>query len=171
MQLRNIMLDAQYEEQLSTQSRELISQAIRSIHLHKVIAPALSQYDFILQDRGILSGLAYGEICGNDIKWLIEMADMISRASLDVHFNQVYDGVFFLTGDVTQGLQRAKSSKQEFAAGDAIENKGVDFMHRVYKSMYRNSEAFPTHYIPTQDVSINEVSKEIISLIMPSIIV
>jgi dTMP kinase len=171
MQLRSLMLDAQYEEQLSIQSRELISQAIRSIHLHKVIAPALYEYDFVLQDRGILSGLGYGEICGNDINWLIDMADRISLSALDVHFNKVYDGIFFMIGDVEQGLMRARGSKQEFSTGDAIENKGVHFMKNVYKSMYRNSEAFPTTYISIDNKSIDEVSKEIISHIMPSIIV
>ena len=36
MELRNIMLNAKYDEQLTTSSRELISQAIRSIHLEQV---------------------------------------------------------------------------------------------------------------------------------------
>jgi dTMP kinase len=74
MELRNIMLNAKYEEQLTRTARELISQAIRSIHVEKVIKPAYGKYDFIVQDRGILSGLAYGEACGNDIGWLESLA-------------------------------------------------------------------------------------------------
>src|SRR5271167_1025736 len=75
MQLRGIMLDKQYDEQLTAPARELISQAIRSIHLEKVVFPALSEYDFIVQDRGILSGLAYGTACGNDEKTINFLAD------------------------------------------------------------------------------------------------
>jgi dTMP kinase len=56
MELRKIMLDSQYESQLTMTARELISQAIRSIHLERVVIPALSEYDYIIQDRGILSG-------------------------------------------------------------------------------------------------------------------
>ena len=67
MQLRAIMLDKQYDGELTIPARELISQAIRSIHLNSVIIPALDKYDFIVQDRGMLSGLAYGTACGNSL--------------------------------------------------------------------------------------------------------
>src|SRR5512135_1519125 len=51
MELRGIMLDAQYESQMTMVAREFISQAIRSIHIEKIILPALQEYDFIIQDR------------------------------------------------------------------------------------------------------------------------
>src|SRR5665213_3054416 len=68
MQLRGIMLDNQYDAILTKPAREFISQAIRSVHLERLIIPSLYEYDFIIQDRGILSGYAYGAGCGNDIK-------------------------------------------------------------------------------------------------------
>ena len=67
MTLRGIMLDNQYDSQMTRPAREFISQAIRSIHLEQVIVPNLYKYDFIIQDRGILSGYAYGTACGNNV--------------------------------------------------------------------------------------------------------
>ena len=99
MQLRGIMLDNQYDDQLTQNARELVSQAIRSIHLEKVIRPAMNKYDFIVQDRGILSGLAYGEACGNDIGWLETLADCVSEPMTSSHngfYNELYTRTIFL---------------------------------------------------------------------------
>ena len=68
MELRELMLSNEYTDDLSTLSRELISQAIRSIHLKKLIEPELESgyYDYIIQDRGMLSGFVYDLACGVD---------------------------------------------------------------------------------------------------------
>ena len=70
MEQRKIMLDDKYSSQMSLKGRELQSQSIRSNHLVKLIKPALDEYDFIIQDRGLVSGLAYGEACGNPLEFL-----------------------------------------------------------------------------------------------------
>jgi dTMP kinase len=163
MALRGIMLDQQYDTQLTKTSRELISQAIRSIHLEKVVLPALEEYDFVIQDRGILSGLAYGEACGNDIHNLYSLTKLIAGEIDDIY--NIYDHVIYLKGDVTKGLNIAKSSKQEFAAGDAIEAKGLDFMQEVSYNMDRFSNLFNTTNITVDGKNIEQVQAEILSVI------
>lgn len=129
MDLRKVMLDASFD--LPRPARELISQAIRSIHMEKVVKPALLTHDFIIQDRGILSGLAYGEACGNELP---QLQNLIKYALGDFNDGQilnVYDKVIVLMGDAKKGLARAQAAKQEFEGGDAIESKGNDFMVHV----------------------------------------
>ena len=159
MQLRGIMLDNQYDEELTVTARELISQAIRSIHLEKIIVPAMSEYDYIVQDRGILSGLAYGEACGNDPMWIAQLIKKITPPSLS---RVIYDDVVYLIGDVDTGLQNAKASKQEFAAGDAIEKKGITFMKQVDANMKMYSSNFNTKEINIDGKNIDQVFQEIL---------
>lgn len=163
MELRNVMLNAKYDAELTTTSRELISQAIRSIHLEKVIVPALSQYDFIVQDRGILSGLSYGVACGNELKWLQDMADKITLETIDVPYDMVYDDIIYLTGNVSVGLHNAQNSKQEFEAGDAIENKGISFMEQVAANMTDYASDFNTTIICIDGKTIEQVFEDILN--------
>ena len=161
MELRNIMLNAAYDSQLTMTARELISQAIRSIHIEKVIIPALNEYDYIVQDRGVISGLAYGAACGNSTSFLQELADTVCYRTAHVP-ERLYTNVVYLTGDVRKGLDKAKSSKQEFAAGDAIEMKGYDFMETVNTYMTNLVGKFPTTTISVDNKSIDEVFAEIL---------
>jgi len=164
MVLRGIMLDKQYDEQLTAPARELISQAIRSIHLEKVISSALDEYDFIVQDRGILSGLAYGEACGNDPEDLHGLLGYITEKTEMPGYTHLYDDVIYLRGNVSKGLEAAKNAKQEFAAGDAIEAKGVSFMENVNKLMMKHSDYLNgVKYIDVDNKSIEQVFNEILS--------
>ena len=165
MELRNIMLNAKYDEQLTVSSRELISQAIRSIHIEQVIKPALDEYDFIIQDRGILSGLAYGEGCGNNIEWLNQLTEVVSRPLVNNPFT-LYDDTIYLTGNVLKGLETALNSKQEFEAGDAMEQKGNEFILRVSENMKYMSQKFSNvHEINVDNKNIDEVFSEMISVL------
>ncbi len=162
MQLRGIMLDKQYDEQLTAPARELISQAIRSIHLEKVILPALNEYDFIVQDRGILSGLAYGTACGNDTEMLAILARYVTSPGEDALVDGVYDSIIYLKGDTSSGLKKAQQAKQEFAAGDAMEARGNSFMQTVSTYMDEMSQAFNTHTISVDGKDIDQVFREIL---------
>jgi dTMP kinase len=169
MTLRGIMLDAQYDAELTKPAREYLSQAIRSIHLEKVIVPALSEYDFIIQDRGILSGYAYGQSCGNDISFLryiatsvVDAANEHDLASFDPVTERIYDKVVYLRGDSKKGLARATSSKKEFAAGDAIEAKGNAFMQQTSANMDEHSRLFNTCTIEVDGKTIDEVHQYIL---------
>jgi dTMP kinase len=166
MELRNIMLNAKYEPEMTTHARELVSQAIRSIHLEKVIKPALNEYDFIVQDRGILSGLAYGEACGNDIKFLMHLTHRLIEGSFpSKDLGSIYDKVILLRGNVEKGLNTAISSKKEFEAGDAIELRGVAFMHNVNSHMYEYSSFFNSSVVNVDGKNIEEVFQQILSAI------
>ena len=160
MTLRGIMLDNQYNNQMTLAARELISQAIRSIHIDNVIVPALSEYDFIIQDRGLLSGFAYGTACGNSLEFIEALVDAVVPD--DVNAYRLYDNVIFLTGNVGDGLNRALTSKKEFAAGDAMESKGLSFLNDVSDRMRYMSKWFNTSTIAVDNKTIDEVHEEIL---------
>ena len=131
MVLRGIMLDSQYEMSLTRQARELISQAIRSIHLSRLLIPASDTYDYIVQDRGFLSGIAYGVACGNHKSEIKDLLDFIYDGEV-----QDYDLVIYLQGDAESDLKRAVTEKQEFEAGDAMEGRGLNFIKEVESNFY-----------------------------------
>jgi len=168
MVLRGIMLDNQYDKELTKVGREFISQAIRSIHLERVIVPALSEYDFIIQDRGILSGYAYGTACGNRYNDLRTLSTLVVDGAdenyerLPISPYQLYDSVIYLRGNVEKGLQTALSSKKEFETGDAMESRGNSFLQNVSSNMDRISNSFNTVRIDVDGKSIEEVHSAII---------
>ncbi|HSA76199.1 MAG TPA: dTMP kinase [Nitrosarchaeum sp.] len=164
MELRKLMLDSQYDSQQTVLSRELISQAIRSIHMEKLVYPALKsgEYDFIIQDRGILSGFAYGIACGNKFS-LIESITNTMIAD-DYGYEYLYDLVIYLTGNVSEGLERA-SHKKEFEEGDAMEKKGATFLETVGEKMECCSQYFSTRYIDINGKNIEQVFAEIKKMI------
>jgi dTMP kinase len=161
MELRGIMLDAKHESQMTAPAREFISQAIRSIHIDKVIIPALQEYDFIIQDRGILSGICYGHACGNPHLFLIQLASEVCR-NVGGDWHELYDKVVLLRNNTAIGLARAKTSKKEFETGDAIEAKGADFMLRVAKDMDQMVHAFPHCTIDVEGKTVDENFAEIL---------
>jgi dTMP kinase len=169
MMLRGIMLDNQYDAVLTKPAREFISQAIRSIHLERLVVPALNEYDFIIQDRGILSGYAYGTACGNEFNNLYSMACQ-NVDSADANANllalqpeKIYDSVIYLRGDSLKGLAKAKAAKQEYAAGDAMESRGDTFIDQVSKNMDTMSLRFNTVRIDVDGKSIEDVHNEILA--------
>jgi dTMP kinase len=162
MVLRAIMLDKQYDEQLTIPAREFISQAIRSIHIEKLILPALNEYDYIIQDRGILSGLAYGHVCGNDLADLGDLTRIVTTPAIGKLELSCYDSIIYLKGDTSAGLKKALQSKKEFAAGDAMEAKGNSFLQTVSSNMDELSNSFNTVRISVDGKNIEEVFSEIL---------
>ena len=164
MELRKCVLDAQYDKHMTIEAREMILQAIRSIHINAVIKPALAQYDYIIQDRGQLSGLTYGESCGVDK----ETMDSLLKITLkDNPMRNMYDQIILLKGDVSKGLKRAIESKQEYESGDALENKGDDFISDVGKQYDKYKELFDNVSVVSVDnKSIIEVFEDIKKVII-----
>ena len=170
MECRKLMLDARWENEITADAREYVSQAARSVNLQNVVLPALARKKIIIQDRGLLSGFAYGMACGHSKTWLQTLARKTCAPLMDFKKN-VYDFVIVLTNHSVEGcLQRAKRSKTEFKAGDAIENRGSAFMNKVADSMNRaKQEGFldcELHYIDTTDKSIADVHAEILALVL-----
>lgn len=162
MVLRGVMLDKQYDPELTLPARELVSQAIRSIHLEKVIYPNLENYDFIIQDRGMLSGLAYGVACGNSKQWIEGLLQHVVDELKETTIYELYDDIIYLQGDVGSGLNKAKTAKQEFKSGDAIEAKGLSFMQTTATNMANFATDFKNvKYINVDGKSIEEVSSAI----------
>ena len=146
---RKIMLDNKYKDQMSKKGRELQSQSIRSNHLVKVIEPGLKKYDFIIQDRGLVSGLAYGEACDNPLEFLEYLSRAIV-ADIGKEMETLYDLVIYLDTDAKEGLKRAKNAKQEFEEGDAMESQGDEFMLQVQENFYKNLKKFNSEKITVE---------------------
>ena len=169
MVLRGIMLDNQYDAVMTRPAREFISQAIRSIHLEQLIVPNLYKYDFIIQDRGILSGYAYGTACGNLYRDLQNLSEQVvdsadnNQSILPPSAADMYDHVIYLKGDTLKGLATAKAAKQEFATGDAMESRGNDFISQVSFNMEYMAESFKTVRIDVDGKSIADVHSEILT--------
>jgi len=163
MLLRNIMLDKQYESQVPPLAREFISQAIRCCHIETLIKRALKQaeYDFIIQDRGTLSGLAYARESGHSeerIMWLLgETCNTVQK----------YDLTIVLEGDVKECLNRAVK-KKEFEKGDVIEEKGDAFMKRVSEDMhmYHTYTSERTEFIDVTNKDMNTVTEMLHELVL-----
>ena len=119
------------------------------------------EYDYIIQDRGILSGISYGHACGNTHLFLAQLASEVCR-SFKGDWHDLYDKVIYLKNDAVAGLERAKLAKQEFAAGDAIEAKGDEFMLRVAKDMDGMVHAFPHCTINIEGKTVEENFNEIL---------
>jgi dTMP kinase len=161
IELRKIMLDASYN--LPRPARELISQAIRSLHMDKVVVPALETKDFIIQDRGLLTALSYGEACDNDIDLLKTLGSYSLGDFNGGRIADLYDKIIVLVGDTKKGLKRAAAAKQEFAAGDAIEQKGETFMETVGNNFKKfQSEFQNVIFLNVDGKSIDEVFVEIL---------
>lgn len=162
MLLRGIMLDNKYESEITAPARELISQAIRSIHLDRVIVPALTQYDYIIQDRGILSGLAYGTACGNSFETLTNLSSYVTYDARSHLVDSVYDSIIYLKGDTSAGLKKALASKQEFETGDAMESRGDSFLQTVSSNMDAMANAFNTTTVNVDGKGIEQVFRDIL---------
>ena len=160
MKLRAIMLDNQYDAEMTMAAREFVSQAIRSVHLERVIKPALEAgVDFIIQDRGILSGMAYGTGCGNPPQFLAGLTEyIVGTSGIPVdHPGLLYGDVVVLTGNVGANTKRALESKQEFETGDAMESRGNDFLTQVSDNMVNMSVMFNSKTVDVDGKNIDEV--------------
>lgn len=149
MSLRSIMLDNQYESELTSTAREYISQAIRSIHLEKLIKNALNSYDYIIQDRGLLSGLSYGVACGNAASDLLQLMQL-SCKPLGIAPEDLYTHTIVLKLEVGAAMKKVSNRQlvnEEFKTGDAIEARGVSFMKEVQKNMAIFSSYFHAHVV------------------------
>lgn len=135
-ELRQISLDNKNSDLIKGFAREFIFQSIRAIHLNNDIYPLLDKVDFIIQDRGILSGLAYGMGYGMELDTLCNLNNISTTEKGKLYginsFKDVYDHIiFFKTSQAASFLENAKNAKSEFETGDGIEAEGAEYMNRV----------------------------------------
>ena len=170
MQLRNLMLDARWDKEMTIIAREYISQAARCVNLQTIVSPALKKHQIVIQDRGLLSGLAYGLQCGNEIELLQTLANH-TYMDLKKLKPQIYDLIIVLTTSQPEMcLKRARKYKVEFKEGDNIENRGSEFMSRVADTMlnakHNKLVSCPVIYIDVDNKDIEQLHKEIHSVVM-----
>lgn len=163
MTLRKLMLSTEYDDEMTPMAREFISQAIRSIHVEKLINDTTA--DFIIQDRGTLSGKAYAETIGHSSVW-IDLLTLKSTESRNATSWNIYDKVILLINDPAKGLALAKE-KQEFAGGDAMEELGPVFMRKVLDHMmYTTCGEKNVAYVYTDGKSREDIAKEIFDIVL-----
>jgi dTMP kinase len=163
-ELRRFVLSKEFDAQMTTTAREFLTQAIRSIHLEKLIIPALTEYDFIIQDRGVMSGIAYGNACGfpeEDLRFLAKM--VLKPISFDLKENQLYDLVIMLENKVDVSLNRTEVRSQEYKTGDVIEAKGSDFMRQIQQNFSKMTD-FPVVKVNASN-TIEDVFKVVQSVV------
>lgn len=147
MELRKIMLDNQYDALLPPYAREFISQAIRQIHIEKLIRPAYAsgEYDFILQDRGILSGVIYAIACG---VWRGADLTPIALGQPGIASDStLYDLTVVLYRE-QHSLHIATSAKREYEQGDAMESRSDafhSFVSNSFKGVLQKDDPFTKH--------------------------
>lgn len=144
MVLREKGLSKAQGENLTASEREDIWQEIRKIHLTKLVNPALEKYDYIIQDRGILSGFSYAMAQGLSFDDILKRSEStLSNSNCKKGTFELYDNVILFTGsDVAKYLQAAKDAKQEYESGDVLEAKGSDFMRQVQDNFVKVSPKF-----------------------------
>lgn len=152
LELRKISLDSDNSSLIKGFAREFIFQSIRAIHLNHDVYPLLNSVDFIIQDRGILSGLAYGMGYGMDLKTLVNLNNIsTTETGKSYGINSIYDVydhiIFFKTTQAELFLKNAKNAKQEFENGDGIEAEGVDYMNSVLVNFNEVMKLFPNKII------------------------
>lgn len=137
LKIRELILNKKYENIIDDYSRELFLQAVRSIHLSYDIIPNLSAFDYIIQDRGLMSGYAYGyqNFSEDDIDTLNHNTIKNCWNKQVTHPFEIYDLViYFQANESSHFLEKAKNAKQEFKEGDIIEERGSSFMDNVLAS-------------------------------------
>jgi thymidylate kinase len=162
LKLRELMLSNEFDHDLTPAARELISQAIRSIHIEKLIIPTLvkEEYDLVIQDRGIFSGRIYANACGISSYHIENLEDFI----MEDYFRRwdiVYDHVFVFHNQ--NGLQTAIEAKNEFGGGDAMESRGHLFHSQVNQSyMELNTSDLTSYTLSHHDVA-GKTTKELVT--------
>lgn len=167
--LKLAMKFIQEEKQITHKSRELVLQSVRSITLEKVIKPALEKYDYVIQDRGILTGFSYGEASGSNFNVMEKLNnEVVVNANMTHTWKNTYDQIILLTGNVSKGLARAQQAKAEFQAGDVMELRGTSFLDQVNNNFKKNIELFncTKTVINVDDKDIKTVFSEILQKIV-----
>lgn len=170
-ELRGITLNNKYDHLVNGLPREFLFQSIRGIHLNSDVYHQIGKVDFIIQDRGILSGLAYGAAQKFDHNFMLELNNQVVREQgHKLGFNSIFDLyspiIYFKVKDHELYLKRAMSAKKEFAEGDAMEAKGGDFMGEVkerfdyYLSLFQEKNPESAKIIIVEDDNNNRLTPD-----------
>lgn len=127
MELRALALDAAYTD-MTSKARSFIMQAIREIHTERLIDTIGGDYQFIIQDRGILSGWVYETAhLGIDGKRCGYVPNLKSMQ---------YNKIIMLYNSSGITIQTAIDAKTEFSAGGDVIEKLPDEYHEYVKLLF-----------------------------------
>lgn len=157
-------------------ARELLLISMRVSHYLNVKEKILDKYDYVIQDRGALSGMAYASALGLS-SYFIEGIDKTvareinkSSSSEDRYISSLldlYDLIVVLdTNNPSWAVNRARNSNSKHKGGDYIENLGFDFFVDVSRKMYTMSPHWKTkQIIVNKDETKEQVFRNIIDVI------
>lgn len=165
LELRKIILNDKYDSQMTPLSRELLSQSVRAMHINKFIKPSLEKYDYIIQDRGILSAFSYGIENGCDLSTLKTLTEMVSP---NIDYYELYDHIIVLTIDnIDIAINRAKQTNEFTNGKDVIEENDLQYFKNVYNNFYKYSTLFKkVTYVSITNKNENQVFEEIFKILL-----
>lgn len=165
LELRKIILNDKYDSQMTPLSRELISQSVRAMHINNFIKPSLEKYDYIIQDRGILSAFSYGIENGCDLSTLKTLTEMVSP---NIDYYELYDHIIVLTIDnIDTAINRAKQTNEFIDGKDVIEEKDISYFKNVYNNFYKYSTLFKkVTFVSITNKNENQVFEEIFKILL-----
>ncbi len=149
IKLRDILLTN--KDPLSLNAEFFLFLADRAEHYKKVIAPNLGK-NYILSDRGFVSGIAYGLTNGieADLDFLIK----INRFALNGHLPQKI--ILFKTN------KKLIKSRLSTKLKDNIEKRGIKYLLRVQEKMFDVVKASGIEFLEVDSTwSIEEIYSKI----------
>lgn len=151
----------QLKKKHSIDSRELILQAVRFLHLMEI--KKMKDVDYLIQDRGIMSGICYGLSNNVDLDFMESINNqIIKELGFKKDLYSLYDQIIILEGNTATGLLRATSAKKEFDSGDVMENKGNLFLENVSNNFKHYENKFKNVLkVNVEQKSIDEVFEEL----------
>lgn len=156
-EIRHLLLSP--ENNLCSRAELLLYLADRAQHIRRVISPNIKSGKWVVSDRFSFSTYAY-QGWGRGFCDLLgdSFLDMLNFAAYDI----VPDLIFVMDLPVEVGLQRAKSSNQEFVGGDRMEREELSF-HKKLRSGFlhlanKNSDKC---VVLNAEKSIEEIHKEV----------
>lgn len=137
-QIRRLLLSP--ENNLSPRSELLLYLADRAQHVENCIRPALLDGKWVISDRYSWSTYVYQGYGRGLIKDLGEFF----RGMLDYAAGNLWpEKTFIMDLPVETGLQRAKSSNEEFEGGDRMEREALEFHQTLRKGFLEVASKYP----------------------------
>jgi len=135
---------------ISHEAEALLFAADRAEHVHKLIKPSLESGKVVISDRYFYSSLAYQWARGLDLQWLIDLNRFAVRPDLAI----------LLDLPVKESMRRinGRSIKTEF-------DKIVELQRKVRENYLKLAEMFPEMRIVNAQNSIEDVHRDIVSLV------
>lgn len=141
--IREIALSEEYD--IDPLTRDLLFQACRNLIHKKIVLPAKGNYDYIIQDRGLISSFAY--LLANNSEY--KHAQMLSNFIYNTRLSEIYDGIVLIDNPVDTSLKRIdiRASKK-----DIFDKKPKEFFSLVKRNMVLLSQSFKNVHICSNDL-------------------